>query len=54
MEMSPNPTITAAIGFDEAWEALSPATQAMLAHLHHAEHEAKQLPVYPSVHRQSS
>ena len=26
-------------------------SQAMLAHLHHAESEAKQLPVYPSVHR---
>ena len=47
MEMSPNTIITAPINFDEAWEALSPATQVMLAHLHRAAQG-------PAVHRQSS
>jgi hypothetical protein len=53
MEMSTTTTITAPISFEEAWAALSPAMQAMLAHLHRVEHAAKPQP-YPAVHRQSS
>ena len=50
MEMSPNTIITAPISFDEAWDALSPATQVMLAHLHRNEQQAKQASGFPAVH----
>jgi hypothetical protein len=55
MEITPNPSITSPISFDEAWEALSAPVQAMLSHLQRVEVAARQRTApLPSVHRQSS
>ena len=37
MEMSLNTAITAPISIEDAWDALDPATQVVLARLHSAE-----------------
>ena len=55
MEITPNPSITSLISFDEAWEALSAPVQAMLAHVQRVEVEAPQCTApLPTVHRESS
>ena len=53
MQMTPHAALVASISFDEAWSALSPATQMMLAHLRKSQGQQPQV-IYPVAHRQSS
>ena len=54
MEIIKSKVITQ-ISFEEAWEALSPATQVVLDHLYRAEIGGPPvLPELPAAHRQSS